>query len=68
MKNFIKTVLKWCFIITLVGVACELSASVVFILLAILVYKVVIKGGSVKSTLQGGINLAQKGVDKLKDS
>lgn len=67
MKNFIKTILKWCLIITLVGVACELSSSVVFILLAILVYKVVVKGGSVKSTLQSGINVVQKGVDKIKE-
>lgn len=67
MKNFIKTVLKWCIIITLVGVACELSASVVFILLAVLIYKVVIKGNSVKGTLQSGVNIAQKGVDKLKE-
>lgn len=67
MKNFIKTILKWCLIITLVGVACELSSSVVFILLAILVYKVVIKGGSLKTTLQSGVNIAQKGVNKLKE-
>ena len=67
MKEFMKTLLKWCLIITLVGVACELSASVVFILLAVLIYKVVIKGGSLKGTLQGGVNLVQKGVDKLKE-
>lgn len=67
MKNLCKQILKWCLIITLVGVACELSSSVVFILLAILVYKVVIKGGSLKTTLQSGVNLAQKGVNKLKE-
>lgn len=67
MKEFIKKLLKWCLIITLVGVACELSSSVVFILLVILVYKVVIRGGSLKSTLQSGINVVQKGVDKLKE-
>ena len=67
MKEFMKKVLKWCLIITIVGVACELSASVVFILLTVLIYKVVIKGGSLKGTLQGGVNLAQKGVDKLKE-
>ena len=67
MKNLCKNVLKWCLIITLVGVACELSASVVFILLAVLIYKVAIKGGSLKTTLQSGVKLAQKGVDKLKE-
>ena len=67
MKNLCKQALKWGLILTLVGVACELSASVVFILLAILVYKVVIKGGSLKTTLQSGINVIQKGVDKIKE-
>lgn len=67
MKESIKKLLKWCIIITLVGVACELSASVVFILLAVLIYKVVIKGAGLKSTLQSGIDMAQKGVDKMKE-
>ena len=66
MKKAIKNILKWCLIITLIGFLCEISSTVVFILLVIFIYKVAIKKNSAKSTLQGGINMAQKGVNKLK--
>ena len=50
-----------------VGFLCNISSGVVFILLAILLYRWAVKGISFKSSLQSGVNLAQKGVDKLKE-
>jgi len=67
MKNLCKNVLKWCFILMVVGFLCNISAGITFILLAVLLYRWAVKGISFKSSLQSGVNLAQKGVDKLKE-
>lgn len=67
MKNLCKNVLKWCFILMCVGFLCNISAGITFILLAVLLYRWAVKGISFKSSLQSGVNLAQKGVDKLKE-
>lgn len=68
MKNLCKNVLKWCFILMIIGLLCDIAGGVVFILAAIFCYKVFVKGNTAKETLKGGVNWAGEKVEKMKGS
>ena len=65
--KLLKAILKWCCIAMVIGILCSVADGIIFILAAIFVWKVFIKGNSPKETLKGGIGFADRQVSKMKE-
>lgn len=65
--KLIKSILKWCCIAMIIGLLCSAADGIIFILAAIFVWKVFVKGNTAKETLKSGIGFADRQVSKMKE-